>query len=129
MPQSIERMVEERHGHSQFRGDLDPDWPCRYRRHDRRCFKVPSQRRCGQVCETEEVETTAQDHGGQTVQRGPVPGDLGLVDGEMRGDWTLEALLGEVFLGCLGGDLVCCCVSVRNPLASSETCIVRFARK
>ena len=65
-----------------------------------------------EVKAAEGIEGAADDQAGDAVQRGEVPGDLRLVDGEMRSDGAVEALLCEdvVLLG-LFGDCGCCCES------------------
>lgn len=63
---------------------------------------MPSDRRSGKVCESENVESCAENHRGETIECRSEPGNLGLVDGEMRGDWAQEALLREdIGGGCL----------------------------
>jgi hypothetical protein len=56
-----------------------------------------------EVGKAEEIEGAGEDDGGQTVEARAVPGDLGLVDGQMRGDGAVEALLGEDLSGFVGG--------------------------
>lgn len=66
---------------------------------------MPSQQRGGQVGGTEDVEAAGEDAAGDAVEGGCVPGDLGLVDRQVRGDGTVEALGGEdgVGVGGFGG--------------------------
>lgn len=69
----------------------------RSNRGDHRCrVEVPAEQGRDEVAETEEVETAGQDRACDTVQRGANPGDLWLVDGEMRSDWSVETLLNEL---------------------------------
>lgn len=72
---------------------------------------MPAEGGRSEVCESEDVETTAQSDTSDTVQTGEGPGDLGLVDGKMRGDGTLEALLDEDLFGILLGSGLGVCES------------------
>lgn len=62
---------------------------------------MPAERWGSEVRNAEEVEAAAEHNAGDTVQRRGIPGDLGFVDGEMRGDGTLEALFCEYVLRAL----------------------------
>ena len=66
---------------------------------------MPAEGRRCEVCEAEKVESAAEDDGCETVETRGVPGNLGLVDGKMRGDGTAEALLREYLFGSLRTDL------------------------
>lgn len=68
-------------------------------------FDVPAQGRGDQVEGTVDVEAAGEDAAGDAVEGGAVPGDLGLVDGEMGGYGAVEALVGEdVVAGVFFGD-------------------------
>lgn len=60
------------------------------------CVEVPAEQGRDEVAEAEEIETAGQDRACDTVQGGADPGDLRLVDGEMRSDWSVETLLNEL---------------------------------
>jgi hypothetical protein len=106
MPQAVHAVEEEGHCNGEFGGGLGPQRPCGDRSDQGLALEVPSERRGCEVCDAEDVETTAEDDGGETVEAGGVPGDLRLVDGKMRGDGTTEALLGEDLLAGLLADRV-----------------------
>lgn len=61
---------------------------------------MPPQQRANEVSEAEDVEGAGDGAAGDAVEAGEVPGDLGLVDGEVRGDGAVEALGGEDGVGC-----------------------------
>lgn len=62
---------------------------------DRSGLKVPSQQRSDKVSGSESVETARENGTGDTVGGRQIPGDLRAVDREMRGDRTVETLLGQ----------------------------------
>lgn len=66
---------------------------------------MPSERRRCEVCDAEDVETATEDDAGDTIESRGVPGDLRSVDGKMRGDGALQALLRKEFLASLLADL------------------------
>jgi hypothetical protein len=97
MPESIVAVVEKRERKEGLEAHLDRQRPRRHRRNHRL-------RLHGQVREAEQVERSGENDGGQAVEAGTVPGDLRLIDGEMRGDGALETLFGEDLGGFgLGG--------------------------
>ena len=57
-----------------------------------RGLEVPAQQRRNQVRGAENVEAAREDAAGDAVEAGRVPGYLGLVDGEVRGDGAVAAL-------------------------------------
>ena len=93
MPQAVHTVEEEWHSDGKLGRSLSPQRPCRNCRHYRSALEVPAESRCCEVCESKKVEATAENDSRETVQTGGVPGDLGSVDGKMRGDGTVEALL------------------------------------
>lgn len=112
MPQAVYTVEEEGHRNGELGGSLGPQRPCGDRSDQRLALEVPSERRSCEVCYAEDVETPTEDDGGDTVEAGSVPCDLRLVDGKMRGDGTVEALLGEDFLARLLADCVCQSITV-----------------
>ena len=73
---------------------------------------MPAQQWGYQVGEAEEVEGTGEGDSRDAVQRGGDPGYLRLVDGEVGGDGSVEALFGEDRVAFGVGDVACGCVSV-----------------
>ncbi len=63
---------------------------------------MPSDQRTHQVGGAEEVEAAGEEGGGDAVEGGAVPGYLGAVDCEVRGDGAETALGGEDGVG-VGG--------------------------
>jgi hypothetical protein len=63
--------------------------------------------RCDQVQGAESVEGAGQGDAGHAVERRAVPGDLRLVDAEVRRDGAVQALLCEDLVRGLGGGHVC----------------------
>lgn len=64
---------------------------------------MPSDQRTHQVGGAEEVEAAGEEGGGDAVEGGAVPGYLGAVDCEVRGDGAETALGGEDGVGVGGG--------------------------
>jgi hypothetical protein len=95
MSKSVVAVVEERERKEGLETHLDCQRPRRDSRNHRLRLHVPSGDRGCEVSETKEVQRAGENDGGQTVEARAVPGDLRLVDGEMRGDGALEALFGE----------------------------------
>jgi hypothetical protein len=70
---------------------------------------VPAEERRDEIRGPEGVDGARQHRTGEPVRDGQVPGDLGLVDGEVRRDGAVAALVGEDVVagglrgGCGGG--------------------------
>lgn len=62
-------------------------------------LQVPPQQRGRQVRRREDVHAAREHAAGDAVERGPVPGDLGAVDGKVRGDGAVQTLGGEDGVG------------------------------
>lgn len=107
MPQSVDAVEEEGHRNGKFGSGLGPHRPGGDRGDKRLALEVPPERGRRDVCDSKDVKTSAEDDGRETVETGGVPGDLGLVDGKVRGDRTLEALLGKDCLARLLANSVC----------------------
>lgn len=60
---------------------------------------MPAQQRRDEVGGAKEVEGAGEGDAGEAVQARRVPGYLRPVDGEMRGDGTVAALVGEEGVG------------------------------
>ena len=60
---------------------------------------MPSEQGRDQVAEAEDVKGSREDGARDAVEDREVPGYLGLVDGEVRGDGAVEALGFEDFVG------------------------------
>lgn len=80
MSHSVERMVGERKGKRELQWDLGSKRESAKRSSERRGLKVPSEQRRHKVCQGEGVETAGERNTGDTVERGPDPCDLRLVD-------------------------------------------------
>lgn len=64
---------------------------------------MPSEQGGSEVGGCEDIEAAGEQGGGDAVEAGQVPGDLGLVDGEVGRDGTEAALGGEDGVGVGGG--------------------------
>lgn len=106
MPDAVQRVEEEGECDGGLSGDLRNERPAGDGRDHGGSLKVPSEGGSGEVCEAEEVESTAQSDTGDTGEGREDPGDLGLVDGKMRGDGALLALLDENLLGLVSFDVL-----------------------
>jgi len=113
MPDSLVRVEEEWQCKEAFDSDLDSGRPCSDGGDHRLRLEMPaSVWRC-EVGESPQVEGSGNDDGGQTVKARGVPGDLRLVDGQMRGDGAVDTLLDEDFMGFgLGRCESMCAVSI-----------------
>lgn len=104
---TVERKEET---HARLGQDLQDHRPRREARCEHGRLDVPAEGGRDQVEGAIEVEAAAEDAAGDAVERGAVPGDLGLVDAEMGGYGAVEALVGEdivagvFFRNSLGGD-------------------------
>lgn len=105
MPQTVDAVEEEGHGNGKLGRGLSPQRPCCDGGNDGSALEVPAKSGRCEVCESEEVETAAEKDTRDTVETGCVPGDLGLVDGKMRGDGAVDALLREDLFTSLLADL------------------------
>lgn len=116
MSNPIERMKRKRQREPKLDGHLGRQRQGSERGSQRRGFQVPAEEWRDQVADTEEVEGTGEDGARDAVQSRDVPGDLRLVDGEVRGDGPVEPLFddegfcgGGVGGGRFGdGGCVCC---------------------
>lgn len=103
MSQAVDAVEKEWQSNSKLGRCLSPQWPCGDRRDYGLALEMPAQRGSSEVCNAEEVETAAENYAGDAVEAGGVPGDLWFVDGQMRGDGTLEALFcKDLFTSALG---------------------------
>ena len=84
MPEPIETVVSKRKRKRKLSQNLERSRPGRKRSRHAGALEVPSGERRDQVRGAEDVEQAAQGRASDAVQRRAVPGDLGLVDGEMR---------------------------------------------
>lgn len=104
MPNPIKNMERKRHREEQLRRNLRHDRPRREPSRQRCRAQVQSQNRRGEVPDPEEVEATRQHDTGDAVEHRRVPGDLRAVDGQVRGDGAVAALLDEDLVGVGGGE-------------------------
>jgi len=99
MPQSIDGVEEEGKRKEGFESDHNSRRPRSNGRNHRLRLHVPSSVRGGKVGESPEVQRAGEDDGREAVEARCVPGDLGLIYCEMRGDGAVDALLDEDFCG------------------------------
>lgn len=95
MPQTIVAVEEEGECKESLEANLNSKRPSSNGSHHRLRLEVPASVRSNEVGYAEEVERSGENDGGQAVETRGVPGDLRLVDGEMRGDGAVETLFGE----------------------------------
>lgn len=112
MPDTVEAVKGKREGSRELGRDLQGHGPGPKRRRHAGRLQMPAEQRRDQIGGTEGVEAPAEDRAGDSVQRRAVPGDLRLVDGQVRRDGPVQPLLDEdvVRVGC--ADCGCCGGSV-----------------
>lgn len=106
MPDSVERVKCEGQRHQELQPALHQRRELRETLGERCGFDVPAQQRGDEVGETEHVEAAREDGAGDTVEAGEHPGNLGLVDGEVGGNRSIEALAVEDGVAVMEGDFV-----------------------
>lgn len=99
MPDSIERVESEGERKQSLGRELESHRPGGESGGEGGALEVPAECGRGEVGQTEEVESTGQGDSGDSVERGEVPGYLGLVDSQVGGDGAVEALFGEDLVG------------------------------
>ena len=100
MPDAVQAVESERQSQRNLGQDLGDNRPGRERSSNYGRFNVPSQHWGDQVQSAVEVEDAADRAARDAVQGGEVPGDLGTVDGEMRRDGAVEALVRYLITLC-----------------------------
>lgn len=103
MPQSIERVVRERHGERELGEGLEGERPGREAGGEHGALEVPADGGRDEVEDAEGVEAAGEGDAGDAVERRAVPGDLRLVDAEVGGDGAVQALLCEDLVVGWGG--------------------------
>jgi len=103
MPDAIEGVESEWQGNRQLGGHLSRDGPGSERRRHACGSEVQADERGQQVAGAEDVERPSKGDACDTMQHGRVPGDLRLVDAQMRGGRAVAALGDEDFVGFGGG--------------------------
>lgn len=63
---------------------------------------MPAEERGDEVCRRKDVKAAGQSNAGDTVEGATDPGDLGAIDREVRGDGTVQTLLGKDLGGIRG---------------------------
>ena len=96
--QAVEAVVGEREGGDKLGQDLKSSGPGSESSSKAARLEVPTKGRSDQVGETEGVESAVKSDAGDTVESGAVPGDLRLVDAQVRRDGAVQALLGQDLL-------------------------------
>lgn len=82
MPQPVQRVERKRRRQDSLRSNLDRSRQLLGLLHD---LLRAERLGCDEVCECEAVEENRETDAGDTVGNRTDPGQLGLVDGEMRG--------------------------------------------
>ncbi len=111
MPQPIETMICKRERQPRLNKHLRNNRPACERGGKGRTLEMPAEERGDEVEGAVGVDDGGEGCAGDAVEGGAVPGYLGLVDGEMGGDGTVEALVGEDFLAGGLGYCGCCGLS------------------
>lgn len=96
MSDAVEAVVRGEESKGKFERKLRGRAHCSHRGDHCCCIKVPAEQGRDKVAESKNVEASRQHRAGDAVQRGADPGDLRLVDGEMRSDGSAETLLDEL---------------------------------
>lgn len=99
MTHAVQAVVDERKGSGTLDENLGSNGKSAKSGSDGGRFKVPTEQRRGEVCGCEKVQGARKSNAGDTVSARANPGDLGTVDGEVRGNGAIQALLGEDFGG------------------------------
>ena len=103
MPDSVKAMVRKGPRDSRLHHPLQHPRPLGEARRHGRAAPAPPQQRRDQVPEAEDVEAAAEHAARDAVQDRRNPGDLRLVDAEVRGHGAVEALVLEDLVGFGGG--------------------------
>lgn len=115
MPQTIERVVRERHGERELGEGLEGERPGREAGGEDRALEVPADGGRDEVEDAEGVEAAGEGDAGDAVEGRAVPGDLRLVDAEVGSDGTVQALLCEdLIVGWGGGGVSVGCRGQRS---------------
>ena len=86
MPQSIERVVSERHRDRKLSQSLESERPRGEAGGEHRALEVPADGGRNEVEDAEGVEAAGEGDAGDAVEGAAVPGDLRLVDAEVGSD-------------------------------------------
>lgn len=112
---TVHTVVGEGESKSGLEGNLGGDGESSHSSNHGSGLQVPAENGGGEVCGGPQVERAGEGDTGYTVQGTADPANLGLVDGQMRGDGTVQALLGQDLGRVLsvgrGGDRSRYCVS------------------
>lgn len=103
MPQTVERVVRERHGDGELGEGLEGQRPGRKAGGEHGALEVPADGGRDEVEDAEGVEAAGEGDAGDAVERRAVPGDLRLVDAEVGSDGAVQALLCEDLVVGWGG--------------------------
>lgn len=107
MSQSVKAVECEGHRERELGRDLGDNRPRRERRRHGRRVQVPAEERRNEVRRAENVEAARQHGTSDTVQNGQDPGDLGLVDAQVRAARAVLALRDEDLVGGGGSQVLC----------------------
>lgn len=99
---AVEAVVGKGESHGGLEGNLGGEGESTEGGHHGGRLQVPAERGRGEVSGSPQVEGAGECDAGNTVQGRANPGDLGLVDGKVRGNRTVQALLSQDLGGVLG---------------------------
>lgn len=105
MPNAIQTVEGNGHGQTELDQHFGEQRQRTKRRRNRGRLQMPADNGRDQVRRGVDVERARGDRARDSVQSTRVPGDLGTVDGQVRSDRSVQALLGEDLgrVGCVGG--------------------------
>ncbi|KAL9089668.1 MAG: hypothetical protein Q9165_005700 [Trypethelium subeluteriae] len=104
MPHAINTMKHKRPRDPHLQQELHRERPPGDSRRDRRRLEVPAKQRRDEVRGAEDVQAAREHRAGDAVQDRRDPGDLRLVDAEVRRDGPFQPLLLEDGVGGGRGD-------------------------
>lgn len=104
--EAVEGVVGEGEGHGSLEENLSSDRESTHGGNHGGRLEVPAESGRGEVCGGPQVERAGEGDTADTVQGGADPADLGAVDGQVRRDGAVQALLDQDLGGVLsvGGD-------------------------
>ena len=117
MSHSIVAVQSERKRCNRLKKKLDSNWKTTKRGCQGSRFQVQSQDRSDKIGNRKEIQTTRQGNSSYTVSTAEIPGDLGTVDGDVRRNRTIQALLFEQL-----GRIIARCsdISIMNLSVSAD---------
>lgn len=95
VPHAVHAVVGERQSHDRLQKNLGGNGERTEGGGNRGRLQVPAEQGRSEVCSRPQVQGAGEGDARDAVQRTADPSDLGLVDGQVRGDGTVQALLGQ----------------------------------